>query len=457
MKKSNFKFFFIFISALVIVSFGCSKTPNVKKVLKPAENASSFVMLQGFSWESSKQNKQWWNILASRGEQIGSTFDYVWFPPCSDSSADNGYLPRQLFKFSSAFGTEDELKAAITAIKPAKPIADLVINHRVGTNSWGDFTNPDWEMVFAENYKAICYNDEGFSSEDAMSSVPMEMRGKLDTGDSFIGGRDLDHTNPVVRQGVIEYMQLLKEKFGFVGFRFDYCKGYAPEYVGYYNSLVENELSVGEYWVNDTKRVKNWVKGTEKSIGDGFEKGKKTMAFDFVLKGFLNHVFGKTDGAENKYYGLLGSKDTLYKEMPEYAVTFVENHDTGSTQGHWPIDNQDLGTAYAFILTHPGIPCVAYQHYFTGDTSDCVGSTIVPGTEITLQEHIDYLVKLRKACGIENTSEVEILETKPAFYQAIIKGTKANVLISLGNGEISVPKGYKKLHFGQDFVIWSNL
>jgi hypothetical protein len=62
-------------------------------------------------------------------------------------------------------------------------------------------------------------------------------------------------------------------------------------------------------------------------------------------------------------------------------VTFIANHDTGeyeclaahsllqcpepacglpadSTQGHWPFPESHLGLGYAYILTHPGIPCV---------------------------------------------------------------------------------------------------
>ena len=46
------------------------------------------------------------------------------------------------------------------------------------------------------------------------------------------------------------------------------------------------------------------------------------------------------------------------------AVTFIDNHDTGSTQSHWPFPHDKVAMGYAYILTHPGTPCVFWDHYF---------------------------------------------------------------------------------------------
>jgi alpha-amylase len=45
---------------------------------------------------------------------------------------------------------------------------------------------------------------------------------------------------------------------------------------------------------------------------------------------------------------------------PGQAITFVKNHDVGRDT---PIINDKL-SAYAFILTHEGYPCVFWQDYF---------------------------------------------------------------------------------------------
>ena len=36
----------------------------------------------------------------------------------------------------------------------------------------------------------------------------------------------------------------------------------------------------------------------------------------------------------------------------------------GSTQQHWPFPKGKEETGYAYLLTHPGIPCIMWEHYF---------------------------------------------------------------------------------------------
>lgn len=114
-----------------VTEFG---TPDKTVISSSISSEDNNVMLQGFSWESCKSSS-WWNVIKSNAEEIGNDFEYVWFPPCSDSNSDQGYLPRKLYDFDAKYGTEEQLKSAITAISPAKAIADVVINHRCGTTS----------------------------------------------------------------------------------------------------------------------------------------------------------------------------------------------------------------------------------------------------------------------------------------------------------------------------------
>ncbi len=465
MKKT---LFVLLVVALLFSSCASTSKPNeielLEKIVLSSEdvvNADNTgradVMLQAFTWESKNANSNWWNIIASHGEEIGTHFDYVWFPPVSDSFSLDGYLPRELYRFVSAYGNEKDLRNAIASIAPAKAVADVVVNHRVGSTSWGDFVNPSWETVKGKNYKAIVSGDEGFFSDDLMKNVDPSMRGAVDTGEAFVGGRDLDHTNPVVQQGCIELMEKLKE-LGFAGWRFDYAKGFDAAYVGYYNQAVETDFAVGEYWVDDSRRIQSWINRTADSLGEGYPAGKKTMAFDFRLKSILNHVFGKKTGQKNSNYQLLGFNDSIMKVMPEYAVTFIDNHDTGSTQAHWPIDSQDLGTAYVYLLTHPGIPCVSYEHYGT-ETRDGKGNTIVAGTKMTLHDHINYLVTLRKACGITNTSVVDVEKVNPQVYKGTIHGENADILVVIAEDTkvVKAPKEYKAIYSGDNWIIYTTL
>ena len=51
--------------------------------------------------------------------------------------------------------------------------------------------------------------------------------------------------------------------------------------------------------------------------------------------------------------------------MPKYrryAVTFIDNHDTGREADKFPSESQ-IVTANAFMLLSPGTPCVFMEHW----------------------------------------------------------------------------------------------
>ena len=301
-----------------------------------------------------------------------------------------------------------------------------------------------------------------------MSGVPANMRGAPDTGATYEAYRDLDHTNPVVQQGIVDWMNKVLKPAGFVGWRYDYVKGYGGEYVGKYNEGSGAEFSVGEYWPTAGynsgnpsawgNEIKSWIEATDKG-------GTRSKAFDFALKGAMNTVFGNnTTGAPNSNYQLLADSSNLIMSQPDDAVTFIDNHDTGSTQSHWYLDPQDVGTAYAFILTHPGYPCVAWQHYFTFaesgskvDGSQYIGGNMVPGTENTYRQHIDYLIDLRQRIGIEYDDLVDVVGKSSNYYAGKITGLNGEIVVVIGNGYIPSGEGYagnNPIYAGINFAIW---
>ena len=451
-------------------------------------SSKSGVMLQGFNWSSAKrgggyswENRSpnwdyWYKVMIKQGDVIGETFTYVWCPPPSrtDTASSEGYGPTMLNDLNSCYGTKEELLQVIEVIKPAKAIADVVVNHRAGTTCWGDFTNPDWGVVKESNYQVICSDDEGFvgnaegKKDPHMSGVPSNMRGAQDTGATYAAYRDLDHTNPVVQQGIVDWMNDVLKPAGFVGWRYDYVKGFSGDYVGQYNEGSGAEFSVGEYWPTSGydsgnpsawgNEIKSWIEAT----GNG---GTRSKAFDFALKGAMNTVFGNnTTGAPNSNYQLLADSSNLIMSQPADAVTFIDNHDTGSTQSHWYLDPQDVGTAYAFILTHPGYPCVAWQHYFTFaesgekvDPDQYIGGNTVPGTENTYRQHIDYLIDLRQRIGIEYDDVVDVVGKSSNYYAGKITGLNGEIVVVIGNGYTPSGEGYagnNPIYAGTNFAIW---
>jgi alpha-amylase len=88
--------------------------------------------------------------------------------------------------------------------------------------------------------------------------------------------------------------------------------------------------------------------------------GDRAAAFDFTTKGILQEALKSNElwrlkDSNGKPAGLIGV-------LPQKAVTFIENHDTGSTQNNWPFPSDKLIQGYAYILTHPGIPTIVTHH-----------------------------------------------------------------------------------------------
>ena len=469
--------------------------------------SGTHVLLQGFDWSSNfhdryygdsysengvmgtsnssapSGSKDWYDVVKANADYIKGAFEYVWFPPATDSGSDNGYMPRKLNVLTSFYGTETELKSSISSLSPAKAICDVVINHRVGTSNWGTFTEP----AFCADYYAICSDDEGFSdSSSEMYNSDKRNMADLDTGEGYSSARDLNHINWDVQDGIVTWMTDKLKACGFVGWRYDYVKGFNGRYVGYYNAQTSAQFSVGEHWPTDgfdytnpaawSDQFEAWVDATSSTtnaIDSRTYTPSGSRVFDFVTKGMLNTVFGYNGtGIANSNYNLLANEYCGYKKMPESAVTFVDNHDTGSTQVLWYLDPDDVGTAYAFILTHPGYPCVAWQHYFTaaesydttvsGNASQYIGGNTVPGTSLTYREFIYSLIKLRAEVGITDSSTVSVWdETGTSMYLAQVTGTNGTLVVNIGGAydmtSNASADSYELAASGTNFKIWKSI
>lgn len=404
-------------------------------------------MIQGFTWESASRNHterlyNWYSIMKGNAENL-QKFEYVWFPPPSKSLDTNGYLPTELNVLDSFYGKETELKDTIKSIEPAKAIADVVINHRCGSSGWGKFINPS----LAPDYTAICSDDEGFF-EPKSDMYNSSSRGKKDTGDKVPYARDIDHTNKTVQKAICDWMNSILKGAGFIGWRYDMVKGYDGEYVGLYNKATCPYFSVGEFW-NESNRepISKWVEATVRG-------GGKSRAFDFTLKGSLNRAFNE------KNFALLADEKNLYISQPRDAVTFVDNHDTGSTQHKAELQKDYIAAAYALILTHPGYPCVAWQHYFSDlesggfGNNEHIGNEKVSDTTTTYRELIDSLMLLRKESGIKFDSTRKTLLKENYAYAAYIKGERGSIITSIGDSLIPMIKCYTLLNAGKDFAVW---
>lgn len=369
------------------------------------------IMLQSFGWDEYKQSSAsvgFYNYIKSQSSTYKAAgFDMIWLPPPSDSGGGVGYMPRELNNFTKTiYGTQTELTSMLSTLKNdgIHPLADVVVNHRIGTANWTDFTNPSWGC------SSITSTDE--ANVNYVSTRGQKPCGDADTGDDFEGARDLNHKSTEVQSGIKQYLTNM-QNLGFEGWRYDMVKGFAGYYVGMYNQSSQPYYSVGEYWDGSVSNVTNWINATTSG-------GYKSGAFDFPLFYTLGTAL-KT----NSYAGLAGHPGlTGQYGYAQYSVTFVDNHDTFVKSEYFAGD--DIIKGYAYILTHPGIPCVFICHYKGGTyTKDGVTRTYANYSTI-----INELMKIRKANGINANSVLTVAAAQNDLYAATIDD---KVALKIGN------------------------
>ena len=369
----------------------------------------SGVMLQGFYWDSYFDSK--WTNLEAQAPELSKYFNLVWIPQSANCGGDKsmGYDDFYWFtNYNSSFGNEKELRSLIQTFKSngIGTIADVVINHRKNVSNWVDFPVETYKGVTYEMKSTdICANDDGGKTKKWADENGYKLSSIYDTGEDWDGMRDLDHSSQNVQTIVKAYLDMLLNDFGYAGFRYDMVKGYSGKFTGIYNDAAKPTYSVGEYWDGNVSVVKNWLNATKVN-------GQITSAaFDFPIRYVVRDAI-KANWSTVKTDGLIN--DPAYKQ---YAVTFVENHDTeyrSSSKQQDPI-RKDTLAANAYILASCGTPCIFYKHWI-----DC-------------KQDIKAMINARQLAGITNTSNTTFNAYKDNGYNGIMTtGTKTSLLAIVG-------------------------
>ena len=397
------------------------------------------VMLQGFYWNSFADTQ--WTRLEKQADDLSKVFDLVWIPQSGNCGGMSmGYDDLYWFEnYNSSFGTEAELRSLINALKErgVGTIADVVINHRKNMSNWVDFPKETYNGVTYEMVSTdIVKNDDGGDTKKWATDNGYSLSDNNDTGEGWGGMRDLDHYSENVQTIVKAYLKFLLEDLGYMGFRYDMVKGYASKFTKLYNEDAKPQFSVGEYW-DSSRAIKNWIDNS----------GKSSAAFDFQFKYVVRNAtdkgdwtyLGKNNENKDENWPLVSSQfhDGSYRQ---YAITFVENHDTevrpdGSSNG--PLKKDTLA-ANAYLLAMPGTPCIFMKHWKA------------------YKQEIANMVTVRKAVGITNTSTPQEIVSQKDYYAVETTGTKGKLLAVVGTKAAGyTPDGdWKKAISGYHYVYY---
>lgn len=379
-------------------------------------NGNGGVMLQAWTWDTPADGT-FWKTAAGQAQawrELG--IGQVWLPPACKALGgpeDSGYAIYDLYDLGSfdqkggvrtKYGTESEFIACVQALADAglTPLADIVLNHRMGADETerflvqrvdqADRTRTEGEPFEIEGWTRYTFPGRGtersdfqwrwyhFTAVDAAADHELdddalyriaEQNFAEDVGETFgnadfLMGCDVALSKPDVAEHLMGWGRWFLETSKVHGFRIDAAKhmsaGFQKRFVEAMRDAAQAPLpSVCEFATPDVEEILAFVE----------ETGGALDCFDFPLKYRLLKA-----AKEGAGYDLRTLADaTLVQRCPAQAVTFVDNHDSEPAQHpdapEW-VDDWFKPLAYAFILLREaGTPCVFaqdLQREATGDT-----------------------------------------------------------------------------------------
>ena len=363
------------------------------------------VMMQYFEWYLNC-NKNLWNTVKKKGEELSRLgITAIWLPPAYKGiGGENevGYGVYDLYdlgefdqkgSIATKYGTKDEYLDAIVGLQQSglDVYADIVLNHKMGADklqtikavkcNWEDHTKEEGEEETVEvwtkftfpgrnhKYSDFEWNWTHFSGIDynsrtneialyKLKNKTWQMDVDKEHGNyDYLMGADIDFSNQEVIDECMKWGKWYLALTGVNGFRFDAVKhiesNFIRDFIREMNAYYDKNLfSVGEYWNANVNELKNYIERTEGEIS----------LFDVPL----HYNFYQASNSNGEYDLSKILDNTLMKENPEMAVTFVDNHDTqpGQALQSW-IPSWFKEIAYSIILLRrEGYPCIFYGDYY---------------------------------------------------------------------------------------------
>lgn len=393
--------------------------------------AENKTIIQFFEWYLPEHGLHWQQAAHQAKNLAGTGINMVWLPPPYKGASgikSVGYDVYDMYDLGefdqkgtirTKYGTKEDLLVAIRSLQAndIQVIADIVFDHKMGADetekvmvhdvnpsnrfeisketheitAWTKFTFPGRK----DKYSNFHWNKEHFKGTDWDEASKKNgiylFEGKTWSNDTdsengnydFLMGSDVDSNHPEVEQEFINWGKWFIDTTHIDALRLDATKhisfaamkNWVSAMRDYMKEVTPNKtfFAVGEYWNVDVGALLNYIDATD---------GLVTL-FDVPL-----HYHMLEAATSNGQYDMGHLyQDTLSQVKPEYAITFVDNHDTEPGQAlssHIPPWFKPI--AYALILLREvGIPCIFYGAYYG-----------VPHTGVSPVSGIKKLVKIRQ-------------------------------------------------------------
>ncbi len=393
-------------------------------------------MMQYFEWYLPNDGV-WWRRCAEKAQHLSELgITEVWLPPAYKgiSQDDVGYAVYDLYDLGefdqketvrTKYGTREEYQEAIRSFHSAgiRVFADIVLNHRMGGDEieevavvtdaadnrnlqvggkeyikvWSKFTFPGR----AGKYSDFVWNHNHFSGTDYAEDGNYDDRifrfankrwardtDKENGNFDYLMGMNVDVRNPEVVEELQRWLSWYIYLTDLDGLRLDAVKHISFEFYRDFLPCMREKTgrelpAVGEYWSGDVGSLLNYLDQVQNAMS----------LFDVALH--YNFYNGAKAGGSYDMRQIFDN--TLVKERPAQAVTFVDNHDTQYGQSLQSfIDDWFKPLAYSIILLRDaGTPCVFYSDYYGNPVQDrpmvpCLGKMIKVRHLYAYGEQEDY-------------------------------------------------------------------
>lgn len=442
-------------------------------------------ILQSFEWYL-PADSQHWRRLTQLAEQLKDKgITGVWLPPAykgAGGKEDVGYAPYDLYDLGefdqkgtipTKYGTKEEYLACIQALKKAgiEVYGDIVFDHFMGADeeetvsavkyhpenrnkvitgkeeilAWTKFTFPGRNQKYNDyvwswrNFSGVDFDDRrkdhgifNFAGKGWGEEVDKE-NGNYD----YLMGCNLDMSYPETVEQLDKWGKWYQSITDMDGYRLDAVKhiefNYFPKWLLNRREEKGKELFVvGEYWNSSLDKLVNYIDSS----------GAIISLFDVPL----HYHLCEAANADGHYDMREIFEGTLVKERPDWAVTFVDNHDTqeGQSLESW-VEGWFKVHAYALILLRKtGTPVVFWGDLFgmPSQNVDAVGN----GLELLLKirEQLSFGAELDyfDDADVIGWTRTGSFEQKQSGYAVVMTNASA------GTKKMTV----SAFHAGQTFV-----